>query len=107
MTLRQGRVDKSLVDVFKSLGMEKAFVDGALMNIAGEPHAPFISDIYHKTFIEVNEEGTEAAAVTSVEVGENAMPAGFFATRPFVFVIRDDRTGSVLFIGKVENPKAE
>ena len=99
--------EKSLVDVFKSLGMEKAFADGALMNIAGEPHAPFISDIYHKTFIDVNEEGTEAAAVTVVEVGENAMPSGFFATRPFVFVIRDDRTGSVLFIGKVENPKAE
>ncbi len=99
--------DKSLVDVFKSLGMEKAFVDGALMNIASEPHAPFISDIYHKTFIDVNEEGTEAAAVTVVEVGENAMPSGFFATRPFVFVIRDDRTGSVLFIGKVENPRAE
>jgi serpin B len=99
--------EKSLVDVFKSLGMEKAFVDGALMNIASEPHAPFISDIYHKTFIDVNEEGTEAAAVTVVEVGENAMPSGFFATRPFVFVIRDDRTGSILFIGKVENPKAE
>ena len=99
--------EKSLVDVFKSLGMEKAFVEGAFMNIAGEPHAPFISDIYHKTFIEVNEEGTEAAAVTSVEVGDNAMPAGFYATRPFVFVIRDDRTGSVLFVGKVENPKAE
>ena len=99
--------EKSLVDVFKSLGMEKAFVDGALMNIADGPHAPFISDIYHKTFVEVNEEGTEAAAVTSVEVGENAMPSGFYANRPFVFVIRDDRTGSVLFIGKVENPKAE
>ena len=99
--------DKSLVDVFKSLGMEKAFIDGALMNIASDPHAPFISDIYHKTFIDVNEEGTEAAAVTVVEVGENAMPTGFFATRPFVFVIRDDRTGSILFIGKVENPKAE
>ena len=87
--------------------MEKAFVDGALMNIASEPHAPFISDIYHKTFIEVNEEGTEAAAVTVVEVGEKAEPSGFFANRPFVFVIRDDRTGSVLFVGKVENPKAE
>ena len=99
--------DKSLVDVFKSLGMEKAFEEGALMNIAGEPHAPFISDIYHKTFVEVNEAGTEAAAVTVVEVGENAMPSGFYANRPFVFVIRDDRTGSVLFIGKVENPKAE
>ena len=99
--------EKSLVKVFQSLGMEKAFVDGALMNIAEEPHAPFISDIYHKTFVEVNEEGTEAAAVTVVEVGENAMPSGFFANRPFVFVIRDDRTGSILFVGKVENPKAE
>ena len=99
--------EKSLVEVFKSLGMEKAFVDGALMNIAGEPHAPFISDIYHKTFIEVNEEGTEAAAVTVVEVGDNAMPSGFYANRPFVFVIRDDRTGSILFVGKVENPRAE
>lgn len=101
------KYEKSLVDVFKKLGMEKAFVDGSLMNIAGEPHAPFISDIYHKTFIEVNEEGTEAAAVTVVEVGEKAMPSGFYATRPFVFVIMDDRTGSVLFIGKVENPAAE
>ena len=101
------KYEKSLVDVFKELGMEKAFVDGALMNIAGEPHAPFISDIYHKTFIEVNEEGTEAAAVTVVEVGENAMPTGFYANRPFVFVIRDDRTKSVLFIGKVENPSVE
>ena len=101
------KYEKSLVDVFKELGMEKAFEEGALMNIAGEPHAPFISDIYHKTFVEVNEEGTEAAAVTVVEVGENAMPSGFYANRPFVFVIRDDRTGSVLFIGKVENPKAE
>ena len=99
--------DKSLVDVFKSLGMEKAFAEGGLTNIADEPHSLFISDIYHKTFVEVNEEGTEAAAVTVVEVGEKAEPSGFFANRPFVFVIRDDRTGSVLFVGKVENPKAE
>lgn len=101
------KYEKSLVDVFKEIGMEKAFVAGALMNIADGPHAPFISDILHKTFIEVNEEGTEAAAVTSVEVSDNAMPSGFYANRPFVFMIRDDRTGSVLFIGKVENPKAE
>jgi len=98
---------KSLVGLFKSLGMEKAFVEGGLTNIADEPHSLFISDIYHKTFVEVNEEGTEAAAVTVVEVGEKAGPSGFFANRPFVFVIRDDRTGSVLFVGKVENPKAE
>ena len=99
--------EKSLVDIFKELGMEKAFVEGGFYNIADLPHDPFISNILHKTFIEVNEAGTEAAAVTAVEYGENAMPSGFYATRPFVFVIRDDRTGSILFIGKVENPKDE
>ena len=101
------KYEKMLVDVFKELGMQKAFEEGSLLNIADNPYAPFISNIFHKTFVEVNEEGTEAAAVTAVEVGNEAMPDGFYATRPFVFLIRDDRTGSVLFIGKVENPKAE
>ena len=100
--------EKSLVEIFKEFGMEKAFVEGGpFHNIADAPHDPIISDIKHKTFIEVNESGTEAAAVTSVEYSDGAMPGGFYANRPFVFVIRDDRTGSILFIGKVENPKAE
>ena len=100
--------EKSLVGIFKELGMEKAFKPGGpFHNIADDPHDPIISDIKHKTFIEVNEAGTEAAAVTSVEYSDGATPGGFFADRPFVFVIRDDRTGSILFIGKVENPKAE
>ena len=99
--------EKSLVEIFKELGMKKAFKEGGFYNIAELPHDPFISEIKHKTFIEVNEAGTEAAAVTSVEYSDNAMPGGFYADRPFVFVIRDDRTGSILFIGKVENPSAE
>ena len=100
--------EKSLVGIFKELGMEKAFKEGGpFHNIADEPHDPIISDIKHKTFIEVNEAGTEAAAVTAVEYSDGANPGGFYANRPFVFVIRDDRTGSILFIGKVENPSAE
>jgi serpin B len=99
--------EKSLVDIFKALGMEKAFAEGGLLNLAEQGEGLFISDIIHKTFIEVNEEGTEAAAVTAVEVGETSMPAGFYGTRPFVFVIRDDRSGTILFIGKVEDPSAE
>lgn len=99
--------EKSLVEIFKDLGMEKAFVEGGFHNIADQPRDPFISEILHKTFIEVNEAGTEAAAVTAVSFAENAMPGGFYANRPFVFVIRDDRSGSILFIGKVENPEAE
>ena len=99
--------EKPLVQIFKELGMEKAFEAGGFHNIAEAPHDPFISNILHKTFIEVNEAGTEAAAVTAVEYSDEAEPSHFYANRPFVFVIRDDRTGSILFIGKVENPKAE
>ena len=99
--------EKPLVDIFKELGMEKAFEEGGFHNIAELPRDPFISNILHKTFIEVNEAGTEAAAVTAVEYSDEAEPSHFYANRPFIFVIRDDRTGSILFIGKVENPKAE
>ena len=96
---------KSLVEIFNELGMEKAFEAGSFDNIAEDDL--FISIISHKTFIEVNEEGTEAAAITDVGADCAGDEAGFYATRPFVFVIRDDRTGSILFIGKVENPAVD
>lgn len=96
--------EKELNDILKSLGMIKAFETGGLLNLAQDGENLFISKVRHKTFIEVNEQGTEAAAATSVEVGETAMPDGFFGTKPFVFVIRDDRSGTILFIGKVEDP---
>lgn len=99
--------EKSLVDIFKSLGMEKAFVEGGFLNIAENGEGIYISDIKHKTFIEVNEAGTEAAAVTSVEFGETSMPDGFYGTKPFVYIIRDDRSGTILFMGKVEDPTVE
>ena len=93
---------KSLLEIFNELGMEKAFVAGGFDNIA--ENDLFISIISHKTFIEVNEEGTEAAAVTDVGADSGGDEAGFYAIRPFVFVIRDERNGTILFIGKVENP---
>jgi len=99
--------EESLVDIFKSLGMEKAFVEGGFLNLAEDGEGIYISDIKHKTFIEVNEEGTEAAAVTSVEFGETSMPEGFYGTKPFVYIIRDDRSGTILFMGKVEDPTVE
>lgn len=68
----------------------------------------FISDVRQKTYMHVDEEGTEAAAATSV----GAMPTAlrqieeFIVDRPFVFVLRDDRTGAILFVGQVVNPDA-
>jgi len=68
----------------------------------------FISKVLHKAFVDVNEEGTEAAAATTVIVAVTAMPAEpvvFRADHPFFFVLRDRATGTVLFAGRVAEPK--
>ncbi|MBM4030958.1 MAG: serpin family protein [Planctomycetes bacterium] len=67
----------------------------------------FISQVIHKAFVDVNETGTEAAAATAVimEGGEPPRPAAFVADRPFLFLIRDNRSGSILFMGRLVNPK--
>ena len=68
----------------------------------------FISRVLHKSFVEVNEEGTEAAAVTVVEIGITSVgPSQGFSmliNRPFLFVIRENHSGAIMFIGKIVNP---
>lgn len=68
----------------------------------------YISNAFHKAFIEVDEAGTEAAAATAVVVGVTSapsdMPAHFRADRPFLYIIYDRETGSILFMGRVMNP---
>ena len=98
--------EKSLKDTFTALGIGQIF-NGGLDNIASDVEGLHVNDIFHKTFIEVNEEGTEAAGYTYIDPEPAGDPYGFFGTHPFVFMIRDDRTGSILFIGKVEDPTAE
>jgi serpin B len=63
--------------------------------------------VIHQTFIDVNEEGTEAAAATIVEMIESAAPEIplFRADRPFLYVIRENSTGALLFMGKVGKPE--
>jgi serpin B len=97
--------EKSLKDTFDVLGIGQIF-EGGLENIS-DVEGLRVSDIRHKTFIEVKEDGTEAAAAIHIEEEASGDPIYYFGTRPFVFVIRDDRTGSILFIGKVEDPTAE
>ena len=103
---------KSLKDALTSLGMGIAF-DSELADFSGicKPgETPcFISDVLHKAVIEVNEKGSEAAAATVVEMRATAaMPAEeiveFTVDRPFFFMIIDERTGSILFMGKVMEP---
>ncbi len=94
-----------LNDVLKALGMEIAFIRGAadFSNLFAGPPS-FISEVKHKTFIEVDEQGTEAAAVTSVEVGVVSMPPSILVDRPFVFAIRERLSGTILFLGKIVDP---
>ncbi|MGQ9898129.1 MAG: serpin family protein [Acidobacteriota bacterium] len=101
---------ESLVDDLKALGMTLAFTEGADFAAMTRQANLFIDAIAHKAFIEVNEEGTEAAAATGVgmritSVGaEPPRPVVFRADHPFLFVIRDNRSGTVLFMGRVMNP---
>ncbi len=100
-----------LNDVLKTLGMRVAFdPDRAdFSGITSKPQSAFISRVKHKTFAEVNEEGTEAAAVTSVEMrATSAMrPQKTFrmiVDHPFFCAIRDNKTGTLLFMGSITDP---
>jgi len=88
-------------------GMEQMF-SGGFANITDSPL--WVSNIKQKTYVEVNEEGTEAAAITAaVFVGfggkaKKVKPIRFFADRPFMFLIREKSSGTILFMGRVDEP---
>lgn len=100
--------ESDLNEILSSLGMSVAFSE-TLANFSkiNSNYQLYITTVKHKTFIDVNEEGTEAAAATSVGIGiTSAGPGGpeFHITRPFLFYITEEDTGAILFAGKVENP---
>jgi serpin B len=91
-------------DVLKALGMEEAFSPGSADFSNMYPGGGvWIDEVRHKTFVKVDEEGTEAAAVTSVSMISSAPPA-FVADHPFLFMIRERYSGTILFMGKIMNP---
>ncbi len=99
----------SLASVLKSMGITDAFSSNANFSGINGKRDLFISAVIHKAYVDVNEEGTEAAAATGVtmkltSVGPSRIPV-FRADHPFLFLIRDNHTGSILFIGRVMNPK--
>jgi serpin B len=101
----------TLNDVLMDMGMETAFSGSADFSGMFENTDALISKVKHKTFIDVNEEGTEAAAVTSVGIDVTSYPGNhtndpiiFNVNRPFVFVIRESNSDCILFLGKVINP---
>ena len=99
-----------LPQTLSAMGMPTAFTEGAadFSGMDGTKNL-FISEVIHKAFIDVNEEGTEAAAATAVVMKRAMAPSGdstpvFRADHPFVFLIQDKETGTILFIGRVANP---
>ncbi|MCI0514102.1 serpin family protein [candidate division KSB1 bacterium] len=96
----------TLNEVLTALGMGIAFTDQADFTRIHRAGQLFITEVKHKTFVEVNEEGTEAAAVTSVGIGVTSIGSGFEmrVNRPFIFAIHDQHSQTILFIGKIIDP---
>jgi serpin B len=99
----------SLNDALQAIGMAPVF-DAGQADFSGLSEEPtLINEVQHKTFIEVNEEGTEAAAATSVGIARMSAPTAppfqMVVDRPFFTAIRDNQTGAVLFMGTVVEPE--
>jgi serpin B len=98
----------NLDEVLKAMGMADAFSSAADFSGMTGKRGLLISAVVHKAFVDVNEEGTEAAAATAVVVMmycEEAMPSVFRADHPFLFMIRDNESGSILALGRLANPQ--
>jgi serine protease inhibitor len=102
------RWELELRDVLSALGMGIAFCNGGAPDFSRIHPDACITKVKHKTFVDVNEEGTVAAAVTSVEIGVTSAPSELriVVDRPFLVAIRERLTGTVLFLGRVTNPAA-
>ncbi len=101
-----------MTDTLKSMGMKLAFNGNAadFSEMTGGRDL-FISEVIHKAFLDVNEEGTEAAAATGIVMERTAAPIQepkeppvFRADHPFLFMIRDNRNGAIMFLGRIANP---
>jgi serpin B len=103
-----------LSSALKSMGMASAFSDSADFSRMSQSEALMISEVIHQAYVDVEEKGTEAAAATAVVIAPTSArpepqqppkPIVFRADHPFLFAIRDNRTGGVLFLGRVHEPK--
>lgn len=97
---------ESLTDLLQSLGMNAAFSSDADFSGMDGTRSLSVSEVIHKAFIDVAEKGTEAAAATAVTMVGGAAPLGLnvFVNHPFLYVLRDQPTGAILFMGRVLDP---
>jgi len=102
-----------LSQTLKYLGMTTAFSDAADFSAMAKESSLLISEVIHHAVVEVDENGTEAAAATAialvpisavVQIQQPPPPILFRADHPFLFAIREMRTGAILFLGRIERP---
>ncbi|MBA4322812.1 MAG: proteinase inhibitor I4 serpin, partial [Odoribacter sp.] len=98
---------KTLSEVLSLMGMSIAFTDAADFSNISDLRL-LINEVTHQAFIETNEEGTEAAAATVVDIGTTSVgpddPITIDVNRPFIYIIRETTTNAILFMGKVADP---
>jgi serpin B len=99
----------SLPRTLSAMGMPTAFTGSADFSGMDGTRSLYIADVIHQAFVDVNEEGTEAAAATAVLIMKSSAPVEepvpvFRADHPFIFIICDDETGLILFMGRVMHP---
>ncbi|MFI4859718.1 MAG: serpin family protein [Phycisphaerales bacterium JB063] len=106
-------LDYDLIPALKAMGMERAFDPGRAdftgISDSADGESIYITGAFHKAFIAVDENGTEAAAATGFAAGVASAPPpqavfDFRADHPFVYLIRDNRSGAILFMGRVTDP---
>ena len=100
------RTSAKLKAPLMELGLGVAFGEGAdFTGISKEEHLA-ISEVVHQAFVKVNEAGTEAAAATAVIIGTDSVPLTrtVIIDRPFLFLVRDNATGAIVFIGRIAAP---
>jgi serpin B len=99
----------TLNEALKAMGMEVAFseTEADFTNLSPEGDRLYIDEVRQKTFIQVDEAGTKAAAATSVGIGVTSLPPMLVADRPFLFAIRERLSGTLLFTGLVGDPTVE
>jgi len=90
-----------MIPLLQDMGIHDAFEDADFGGISDS--GLFIDKVIHKAFVEINEEGTEAAAATEFAMLQSG-PVEFRADHPFMFVIQEKETGQILFIGRVMDP---
>ena len=97
----ESKLNNYLINMGMGIAFDSRYANFTNINPLG---GLFISEVKHKTYVNVNEEGTEAAAVTSVGIMCTAAPESFIVNRPFIFLLRERLSNTILFVGKIENP---